>query len=224
MSAEINYKSKYMELRAKYMNDLDMAFRLGFEQGGQQAQQDQAMQAQQDQMAMDQAAMQGQAGGALDQPGQEVLGQPNQPGAESEQPGQESAQPGAVNAMAGQPTELDQHISKLESAIAKSENGSSDPEIKKLLENLVVTRKAELMAVQMKKNEQAISSIAKALHKPSFKMSKQASHNLNSNAKSAVSMQHKIVSDVMEKMEAEERKASTDIKAILNLDGLTKKS
>jgi hypothetical protein len=231
MSAEINYKNKYMELRAKYMNDLDMAFRLGFEQGGQQAQMDQTMQAQADAQAMEVAQMQAEAsGGQSGQPGQlggegggpEAGGPPDAPGESGQEPGQ-PVQNGAPEPMAGQPTELDQHISKLEQAIAKSENLSGDKEILKSLENLKVMRKAEQLAVQMKKNELAIKNIAKALHKPSFKMSRQASHNLSSNAKSAVSLQHKIVDDVMKKMEEEERKGAKDIGAILNIEGLTNK-
>lgn len=219
MSAEINYKSKYMELRSKYMNDLDMAFRLGMEQGMQQAQQQQAA----DQLAQQQQMDAIAAGG----------GQPGQPGAEGGAPGQE--QPGqpqegdpaaaAGQAMAGQPTELDQHISKLEGMIAKSESLGKDKEVLKSLADLKSMRKSELekiqFASQMKKSEMAIKGIAKALHKPSFKVGAVAANNLSSNAKQAVSLQHKIVSDVMSKMESEEKRASKDIKDILNVEGLT---
>lgn len=217
MSAEINYKSKYMELRSKYMNDLDMAFRLGFEQGTQQAQQDQAMQAQAQQQQLDQMAAGGGMPGQPGQegaPGQEQPGQPGQEGAPGQPPGAEAQDP-----MAGQPSELDQHISKLEGMIAKSE----DLELKNTLHGLVSMRKAELQSTQLKKNEQAIKGIAKALHKPHFKMSQTAVHNLSTSAKQGASMQHRIVNDVMSKMEAEEKRASKDIKEILNIEGLTDK-
>lgn len=222
MSAEINYKNKYMELRAKYMNDLDMAFRLGFEQGGQQAQQDQMAQQQAEAQAMQQAALAGQGGeeggdgGGF--PGQEGGGE--QPG----QPGQEpGAAPGAASGAPGQPggSELDQHINTLESMLKKP--GAKPEEIQKSLQELVAFRKSELQALELRKSAAAIKGIAKALHKPQFKMSATASHNLKDNAKQAVSMQHKIVSNVMAKMEEEERRASTDIKSLLNIEGLTKK-
>lgn len=217
MSAKIDYKTKYMALRGKYMNDLDMAFRLGFEQGQQQAQQEQMMQQQAEQQAMEQAQAAAMAGGGA--PGQE--GQPTQEGGAPGEgaPGEEVA-PGA--AMAGQPSELDQHISQLEQMIAKSEALAKDPEIKKSLDNLKAIRKAELQNIQFKQGAQAIKGIVKALHKPAFKMSAQANHNLSANAKTAVSLQHKIVNDVMAKMADEEKRASSDIKNILSVEGLTK--
>lgn len=193
---EVNYKSKYMALRAKYIEDVDMAFRLGMEQGIQQAQQDQMAQQQANAQAMQQAGVQNEEVQSEAQP--------------TEQVGQDPS--------AGQPTELDQHISKLEGMLS----GSKDPEIKKSIDGLIVMRKAELQAIQFKKSEEAIKGIAKALHKPSFKMSVQASHNLTNSAKAAVSMQHKIVNDVMAKMEEEEKKASKSIKDILNVESLSK--
>jgi len=216
MSAEINYKNKYMELRSKYMNDLDMAFRLGMEQGAQQAQQDQMAQQQAEAQQMQQAALQGQAGGA---PGQDGAGGPPQEGAPQGQGAQEPDMNGQAE------SELDQHISKLESMVNKP-GGNADPEIQKSLRELISLRKSELEKIkfqrEMKKSEQAIKGIAKALHKPSFKLSKVAAHNLSSNAKQAVSLQHKIVNDVMAKMEAEEKRAGKSISDILDIEGLTK--
>lgn len=225
--SEINYKSKYMALRAKYMEDLDMAFRLGMEQGVQQEQQNQMAQQQADQMAMEQAAAAGM-GGDPSQPGQPGEGAPPGAGQGEPAPGQ-SGQPGSEQPgqMAGQPTELDQHISQLEGMLGSK--APADPEakksfdnLKKSLENIKLLRQKELQAIQFKKGEQAISSIAKALHKPKFKLSMQASHNLSNSSKAAVSLQHKIVNDVMAKMEEEEKKASKSIKDILNVEGLTK--
>lgn len=211
MPAEINYKNKYMELRSKYMSDLDMAFRLGFEQGQQQAQQDQMMQQQQQAQEVQMAAAQGQAQGGF---GGEQPGQPGDP--EATQAGAEGA-PSAAPEAGG--SELDQHISKLEQAIAKSE----DAELKKSLHDLKELRKKEALNAAIRKNDGAIKAIARALHKPAFKMSQQASHNLSANAKQAVSLQHKIVNDVMAKMEAEERRANMDIAKLLAAEGATKK-
>lgn len=212
MGAEINYKNKYMELRAKYLNDLDMAFRLGFEQGGQQAQQDQMMQQQQQQQEMEAAMMQQQqgAGGEFGGEGGEGAEQPGQPGQEA------AAAPGQPGG-----SELDQHINQLESMLSKP--GAKPEEIQKSLQSLKSLRKAQLQEIELKKSTAAIKGIAKALHKPAFKFSTTASHNLKDNAKQAVSMQHKIVSDVMAKMEAEERRATTDISKLLEVEGLTKK-
>ncbi len=199
MSAEINYKSKYMELRSRYMNDLDMAFRLGFEQGGQQEQQNQMMQQQQQAQEVEMAAAQGQAQGA---PGEGQPGQPQDPGMD-QNPASASENPNG--------SELDQHIAKLETMIAKSEDG----DLKKSFSDLQNLRKKEALNAQIRKNDGAIKAISRALHKPAFKLSKQASANLNDTAKRAVSMQHKIVTDVMQKMEAEEQRASQDIKKLL---------
>lgn len=216
MSAEINYKNKYMELRSKYMNDLDVAFRLGFEQGGQQAQQDQMAQEQQQAQEIQQAAAGGQPGqpGEGGAPGEAAPGAPGQPGG---QPG------GAPDTGSEHPegSELDQHIAKLESMIAKAEKSSPDDLKKSVQEfhsignDLRKLQKSWKEQSDLKKSHAAIAGIAKALHKPAFKMSKQASINLNENAKQAVSMQHRIVSDVMAKMEEEEKKAPKDIGTIL---------
>jgi len=212
MSAEINYKNKYMELRSKYLNDVDVAFRLGFEQGGMQAQQDQMAQEQQQAQEMQQAAAQGaaQPGGA---PGGPPGGDPgmDQSGAPAPETGSEHPEG----------SELDQHIAKLESMIAKAEACGPD-EIKKTVEgfqdigsDLRKLQKSWKEQSDLRKSQNAIKGIVKALHKPAFKMSKQASINLNDTAKQAVSMQHKIVSDVMAKMEAEEKRATNSVESIL---------
>jgi malonyl CoA-acyl carrier protein transacylase len=199
MSAEINYKNKYMELRSKYLNDVDVAFRLGFEQGGMQAQQDQMAQEQQQAQEMQQAAAQGaaQPGGA---PGEGQPGQPEQ----SQETGSEHPEG----------SELDQHIAKLESMIAKPD-GASPQELGKSIEDLKKLTKSWKEQSDLRKSQNAIKGIVKALHKPAFKMSKQASINLNDTAKQAVTMQHKIVSDVMAKMEAEEKRATNSVETIL---------
>jgi hypothetical protein len=197
--SEINWKSKYQELKLKFMNSVDTAFRLGFEQGMQQQQQQQAQEQAMQQQQMQMAAMQGapaEEGGA---PGEE---QPQDPG------------------MQQQGSELDQHISQLESMLGQT----SDPAMKKSLESIIAFRKAELQAIELKKSEQAIKGIAKALKVPSsFKLSKAAEANLAPTAKAAVSMQEKIVGDIMKTWEQEEAKASKNILNVLANEGLTKK-
>ena len=117
MSA-IDYKSKYENLKAKYMNTVDTVWRLGYEQGLKDAQ-------------AEQAQMQAQAAQA--QPG---MGQEGAPQDESQtQEGQMPKDQGA----SGDPKEdeLGEHIEKLESMLGKSEISAGEiAEIKKTLNDI----------------------------------------------------------------------------------------
>lgn len=223
MSGVVNWKAKYMELKSKFMESVDVAFRLGFEQGAQQAKQDNVMQQQQQQQDLAMAEAQGMntgpggpSGFGGDEqsanPGSEGPGatMPAGPGKGIEQP--DSANPGG--------SELDQHIEKLESMLGQP--GSNNEMIKSLVGDLKNLQKSISFKNEMRKSAQAIPEIAKALHKPKFKIGVQASHNMNQNAKNAVTMQHKIVEDIMEKWESEEKDAHKDILAQLDVEGLTK--
>lgn len=206
--SKIDYKQKYMELKMRYMADVDQAFRLGVEQGIQEEQKN-AMAQQQQQQAELQAAMAGQPPGGA--PGQDPNAQPGTPGLPDETaPGQNPAG-----------TELDQHIAKLESMMGSGE--AKPEEMAKALGELKAYRADQLHQIEMKKSEAAIPGIVKALHKPAFKISAQASHNMTDNAKRAVGMQHKIVEDVMKSWTEEESKASKEISKVLNVEGLVKK-
>jgi len=215
MPSGINYKTKYLELRTKYMQDLDVAFRLGVEQGMQQAQQQHAVEseakAQDMQMQQQQIQAQGQAGEGAE-------GGNNFDQGDTEQKPGESGQD-----LQARGSELDQHISKLESALGGGSSGTPpSPEVQKSLQEVISMMKHEKEVIEMKKSEQAIAGIAKALHKPSFKVGAVAQHNLTSDAKSNLSLQHKIVNDVFKSWDAQEEKASKDIKnvikGILNLN------
>lgn len=203
MSGDINYKMKYSELKQKFMNSVDMAFRLGFEEGAKQEQQNQM--AQQQQQAQLAAANANKA-------------QPEEDGAAPEEGSQEPEQSDSQNP---EGSELDQHIAKLESMLGKSEVSGDD--LKKALDEVKSLQASIKLNNDLKKSARAIPEIAKALHKPSFKLGQVASHNMNSNAKAAVTMQHKIVSDMMDQWAQEEQKSSKDIKQILNLEGLIRK-
>lgn len=231
MSGEINWKQKYIELKSKYRNSVDMAFRLGIEEGMKQGQLDNANQQLQQANADKQNAM-----GGGEQPGKPnnngAPGTPDQgeapdkSGAPSIQPGAvEPVQPAGTSPMADsehpQGSELDQHIAKLEGMLSKSEVPMED--LKKSLEELRVMSENMKMNHELRKSAMAIPAIAKALHKPEFKFGVTAQHNLSSTAKAAVTMQHQIVSDVMEKWEAEEKKAGKDILSTLGIEGLVKK-
>lgn len=220
MAGEINYKAKYNELKAKYMNAVDMAFRLGVEEGMKQSQLDQANQQLQQAQAEQEAAAGGMQPGEEGQdannngaPGAPNGGGPDMSGAPSVQP----PQPGSENP---EGSELDQHIAKLESMVSKSELPMDD--LKKSIEDLKSFRVNLKLQSDLKKSAQAIPAIAHALHKPSFKLGVQASHNLDNTAKAAASMHHKVVADVMTKWEQEEQKASKDILSTLRVEGITK--
>lgn len=218
--SQINYKQKYQELKMKYMESVDAAFRIGFEQGAQQEQQNQMAQQQQQQAEMAAAQAAGM-GGQPGQPGQPDAGQDGQ-----EIPGQNGA-PGEESGG----TELDQHIAQLESMLGQSSQpDASGEDIKKSLGELgkVIEDMKKLkgkihLESELKKSARAIPEIAKALHKPKFKIGVQASHNMNSNARSAVTLQEKIVNDVMKSWAEEEVNASKEIQKVLTLEGLSKK-
>jgi len=213
-----NYKKKYLDLRSKYINDLDMAFRLGVEQGMQQAQQQQSLDAEaranEKEMQMHQASMGGGANPENPNANQEPGAGPSQDAP--------SAAPEAnpMDAMQSEQrgSELDQHIGKLEGMLGSD----SSPEVQKSLNAIVSLRKDEKMAAELRKSQASISAIAKNLHKPAFKLGVQASHNLNDNAKKSVSMQHKIVNDIMKSWKTEEQKAASQIENILNVENLLK--
>ena len=210
MSGEANWKLKYQELKAKFMDSVDMAFKLGFEAGVQQSEKDQMMQQQQMQAEQEALMMQNANGQPPQEGGMPGEGAPQDP---NQQP-----QPGSENP-AG--SELDQHIAKLESMLGKSELG--DTELKGMIAALKKSKDSIAFASEMKKSAQAIPAIAKALHKPAFKIGQQASHNLDANAKTAVTMQHKIVNGIMEKWEKESTKAAKEITNVISVEGLTKK-
>lgn len=213
MSNQVNYKQKYEELKMKFMESVDQAFRLGFEQGSVQGMQDAQMQQQQAQ-AEQQAQMGGQPGigqgqGSEGSPaGAEQMANPNGGSVSDMEPDSENP--------AG--SELDQHIAKLESLVSKAETSPED--LKKAVSELQSLRKAQShtlhFSAEMKKSQAAIPGIVKALHKPAFKLGQQASHNMNANAKAAVGMQAQIVNDIMKSWEDEEKNATSDIQKILN--------
>ena len=236
MSGEINWKMKYNELKSKYMNAVDMAFRLGVEEGLKQGQLDSANQ----QLA--QAQSQVQAQGA---PGADPAGKPNNNGA-SGTPDQGAAAPDKSGAPSVQPppvegaspaggapmkesehpdgSELDQHIATLEGMLKKHETdeGFDASALSAEIGKLRKFQSELKLQSELKKSQMAISGIAKALHMPQFKFGVQAQHNLSSSAKAAVTMQQEIVQDVFKKWEEEEKKAGKDILSTLNIEGIVK--
>jgi hypothetical protein len=230
---EVDYKKKYHALRLKFTESMDMAFRLGYEQGGKDAQMDQAVQAAADAQA---AA----AGQQVDENGNPIEG--GQPGEEGQEPGQEGQQPPGEGEpqMAGpNQSELDQHIAKLEGIVSQPGSASApggEEEIKKSIAGIkeFYLKKSEferaynLKKTQyegLKKSQAAIPAIAKALKGPAkhnFKIGMVASHNLDSNQTKALNMQEKMVDGIMKSWAAEESKVQKSVSNIISVEGLKK--
>lgn len=226
---EIDFKKKYHALRLKFVESMNMSFRLGFEQGQKEAQMEQALQA-----ASDAQAAAANAQNQVDENGNPINDEVDENGNPIEdQPGQE-AQPGQESEegqppMAGAPngSELDQHISKLEGLVSGS--NASEPaaqeEIKKSLASIKSWQMKKSQYEELAKSQKAISGIKKALKGPAkhdYKVGMVASHNLDSNQKKALSMQEKMVSDIMKSWSDEESQVSKSISNILSVEGLKK--
>lgn len=219
--AEINYKQKYFQLKERFMSSVDTAFRLGIEQGMQQAQQQQMEQQAQEQAALEQAAAAGQ-------------NQPGQPGQDGEAPGQPGeGAPGEDQPPASahpEGSELDQHINQLESMLGKSEAGSDlHKELKKSLDGLKVFVNERKLMADIARGNAAIKTIAKNLSEKSYlpkpvrKPSAQAEANLPAAAKAALKMQQSIVDSVMADMEKEESAGKNAILSAISAEGASKK-
>lgn len=189
----IDYKKKYMDLRARFVEALDIAFRTGYEQGANE-QQVQNM-AQQAQMQAQQAAMmQGQitGGPGMDQP----------PGAEN---------PESLEAA---DSEMDAAISELEGLVNKSEPSVDD--MKKSIEALKNSRMHQ-------KLQKATKEAGKKLNQPPKPLSLSYKVNLPEESKQTVSMQSKIVDDILNKWEQEAQNSAKDITSVLGTEVLAKK-
>ena len=215
--SQTNYKEKYLALKQRFQESVDVAFRLGFEQGS-QAQQQQQMQQQAQQVADQQAAQaQAAAGGSQFGDGQEGQDQGSQMSEDSRGVGQQAQ--GANGGAGTGPSELDNHIGELEGLMAKTEYGTDGWET---LKKSIDTLKSYKSAIDFKKNEQLIKSIGENLRKP-LKLNAIANHNIAPQAKNALSLQHKIVGDIMNQWEKEEKGIPTEITKILQSESIVKK-
>lgn len=187
-----DYKLKYQDLKLKFHDAVDCAFRLGMEQGMQTAQ---TQQAQQSQMAAQQP-----------QPGQE-----GDIGGGSEKMEQDPGTDGS---------ELDQHIGTLESMLQKSDPTSSEAlSLKKSLEGIKAYKNTLKQTYDLKKSEKAISAIGKAM-KPAFTVSKSATKNLSEHGKKALNMQEQIVSDLMKDFQDQQDILSQEVNKTLSFEHL----
>jgi hypothetical protein len=191
-----DWKLKYQDLKLKFHDAVDVAFRLGFEQGANNAQLQQAQQ--------DQASAQAAQGGM---PGQD----PNA------QPGQEMNSPESPDG-----SELDQHIGQLESMLQKADPTSMEAlSLKKSLDGIKAFQSSLKQAYDLKKSEKAIAAISKAM-KPKFTIGNGIIKNLSPSGEKALNSQQQIVDDLMKSFEAEEKKAAESIAKTLSLEQVLK--
>lgn len=194
----IDYKKKYEDLRSRYIQSLDVAFRTGYEQGFNESQ-NQAMAQQAAQQSQMMGAMQSQAG----------MPQQDQGGAPQDQAGTVEVPSGQEQSAQGQ-DELDEAISTLEQLVNKSEPSIGD--LKKSIEMI----KSEHLHKKLMKKTKSIDITPKQ-YSTSYKV------NLPENSKAAVAMQQKIVDDILRKWEQEQGQSSRDITQVLSTEALTKK-
>lgn len=193
-----DYKTKYLDIRAKLKEATDVAFRLGYERGmkdGTQAAQMQAMAQQQQQQ---QAAM---MGGAPGQPGGDPSQDPSMQGGDPSQGGmppeagvddgsQDPTMAGGEQEPedAGGGSELDQHIDELQGLVSKGEKPSV-LDIRKAVQALAGIRKAQRNVWAQK-------------------------------AEKVIPAQKKLVDDMLKKWEKEAKKPSEGLEAIIREHGL----
>lgn len=122
--------------------------------------------------------------------------------------GQEQLQ--APQEQMGQTSELDQAISQLEELVNKSEITPQD--LKKTLDLI----KSESQHKKMLQKTKSIDITPRQLSQ-SYKV------NLSDSSKTALSMQEKILADIMNKWEQETLNSSKDITTVLGTEALTKK-
>ena len=195
-----DWKLKYQDLKLKFLDCVDTSFRLGFEQGAQQAQVQQAQQQQADAQAAQQAAAMGQQGQDPNaQPGQEMGGQEQSNG-----------------------SELDQHIGTLEGMLSQSKPGSPEQAgLQKSLDGIKAFQSDLRQKYELKKSEAAIKAIGKAMKAP-FTLNKAATKNMSEPAKKALNMQEQIVADLLKSMAEEEKKATASITKTLDFEQILK--
>lgn len=203
----IDYKAKYMDLRARFIEALDLSFRQGYEQGQKDAQIESSMQ--QAQMAMQQAQ---QMSGQQQDPNQEQPQDPAQAGAAPEMMAQQGQNSG---------TELDSLIGELEGLVNKSEISKED--LKKSIS--AIKESAMFMGLNkaISKNSPFKSRLKPVAIPMNKGMSGSYSHNLSSEDKKAVAMQQAIIDNVFKKWENESADTGTKITQTISTEALTKK-
>lgn len=190
-----DWKTKYMDIRAKLKDATDVAFRLGYEKGmkdGTQAAQMQAMAQQQQQQAAMMGGAPGQPGDLSQDPAMQG-GDPSQGGMPPEAGGDEDvmmggAAPDAEADAEGGGSELDQHINELQSLVAKGEKPS-----------VLDIRKAVTALAGIRKNQKNVWA---------------------KKAEKIIPAQKKVVDSILKKWENESKQPSEGLEKIIKEHGL----
>lgn len=193
MSDSVDYKQKYMAIRQKLIASVDTAYRMGYKAGGQAAQM-QAMAQQAQQQVQQAQAVQQQADAQMQQIQQRTQ-QQQENGFKQQQLDQSvEQQQAAQQAQQQDPQqqgEIDQYIGELEQIVNKSE-GPIAEELKKSLDKIKGLRP----------------------------MSSSYFHNMSPDSKRDLSMQEKIVEDVLKKWESDQKTVQGEISNILGTEGI----
>ena len=208
----LDYKQKYLDIKAKFISSMDTAYRIGYEQG-QKDNQLQQLQQQQEMQQQQMAAMQQQMMGMQQQqPGQEdpsAMNPEDQAAQFEDAQNQEMVDNGV--------SELEAGIAELSELLGKSESdkAAAAPLLESLAKSLKTINTGR-QAQELKKNLESIKKIAKSAD-TTKKLSISFDKNAKTHQKQALNMQQRIVSGIMEKWEKEEEEASKDILASLKL-------
>lgn len=152
----VDYKQKYLNLRSKMMENVDVSYRLGYEQGMAEGQK----QAQQEAQAMQQQMMMQQQGQPqVDENGQPIAPEEQQAMMEEGQMPEEGQVPEDIQDQGGG-SDLDAHIQELESLVQKGEKPSV-LSMRKAVDKIAGLRKAQKEAY--KRNQSQIESSQKKI-------------------------------------------------------------
>lgn len=141
-----DYKKKYLDIRNKLIEAVDVAFRDGFEQGVKEGQQQAEQEAQQQQMMQEQQMMEQEAAMNGQAP-EDMTGVPPEAPMGEEMPQEEMGEEDG--------SELDQHISELEGMVSKGEKPRI-ADLRKAVAGLTDLRKTQKDKFQ-EKTEKVIS-------------------------------------------------------------------
>ena len=194
--SNIDYRTKYKEMKAKMLESVDVSYRLGYEQGfkeaTQEAQMAQMQQQQQEAAAMQQAAMGGQQdpnamGGDPNAMGGDQGGMPPEAGGApmgGQMPPEEMGQEGEPE----QGGELDQYLAELENMVSKGEKPN---------------------VLDLRKKVTAISDLRKS-----------QKERMKSNRQQVVSAQKSIVDNLIKKWGSKTEETSEDIEKLIREKGI----
>lgn len=201
MKKDIDYKQKYQELRTNFISATERAYSTGYEHGIKDGRQEATQMAQQQTQAQNQI------------------------------PGQETPQPMSPEQMANQhdqaemdqqESEVDQKIQELESILSGQAKDVDKKEVIKVVDDLnksLAEMKNIKSRISMRMGMQK-SERLKTLGKEVKQEVKTVSKEMNQNRAAALSLQKKMVDDLISKMEKESAETASDILKTAKREGL----